>query len=361
MRRFIVNLRAATLAVAMLGGITAGTLPAASAAAAGTAAANQHAGCLPVQALTFTRAQDAAALRHWTPARMRAARGFSQAALGKLAQLRSLLSGGRPASATRCGSLPGLTRSVAASGPQPGPAAAAPAGYPTIGKLTFDADGVLSLNCTATVIKGTAAVSREELIVTAAHCIEGTTGGLPYMSTSLAFSPGWHDNQSPYGIWTVKKVFLNSGWMRCPVPLISCSTNPLDDYAVLVLNPRNGRGIGDVTGADGWSVNQPAAIRPVAIAGIPATSSGTLVRIAGAVTVTRSGQHYRQAATPGLTDGSSGGPWLQHFNATTGLGTLLGDTGGYEQGGPAGGSPSYADIWTSSFSAVVRSAVSYEG
>jgi len=40
---------------------------------------------------------------------------------------------------------------------------------------------------------------------------------------------------------------------------------------------------------------------------------------------------------------------------------LLGDTGGFEQGGPSSGSPSYANYWTSDFATVVKNAVSYEG
>jgi hypothetical protein len=66
----------------------------------------------------------------------------------------------------------------AAAAPRATVAAAASAGYPTVGKLTFDADGVLGLNCTATVIAGTAAAHHRELILTAAHCIEGTAGGI---------------------------------------------------------------------------------------------------------------------------------------------------------------------------------------
>jgi hypothetical protein len=40
---------------------------------------------------------------------------------------------------------------------------------------------------------------------------------------------------------------------------------------------------------------------------------------------------------------------------------LLGDTGGFEQGGPSSGSPSYANYWTSDFAAVAKDAVKYEG
>jgi V8-like Glu-specific endopeptidase len=355
-------LRAIIMSAAALGVITAVGVPAAGAASAGdSAAAARTAGCLKVQALTFTGAQAAAALRFWTPARMKAVKGFDQAALSDLGNFRRTLAGGGPTSAVRCVSEAGLSRAVPGTAPRAAPSTTAPSGYPTIGKLTFSADGVLSLNCTATVISGTAARNNNELIVTAAHCIEGTTNGVPYNSTRIVFSPMWHSNQNPFGTWTVRKIFLDSGWMKCVIPLIDCSTNPLDDYAIIVLNPKKGKGVGAVTGSDGWHVSQPGTVRNVAIAGIPATSSGTLIRMANTATVTEAGHPYRKATTPGLTDGSSGGPWLQSFSARTGRGVLLGDTGGYQQGGPSSGSPSYADYWTSKFSALVKAAVSYEG
>ncbi len=270
----------------------------------------------------------------------------------------------KPVVATQCIPTGGTVTSAAVYTPHTAVQKATPAAttaFPTIGKLTFKADGVLSLNCTATVIQGTKVPNNEELIATAAHCIEGTTGGVPYTSTNLAFSPMWHDNQSPLGVWTVRKVFLNSGWMHCPIPVVNCSTNPADDYAIVVLNPQNGHGVGAVTGADGWLINQPATIAGVTIAGIPSKSPQTLVAVSNTTTVTQSGVPYRQATTPGFTDGSSGGPWLEHFNTTTGTGTLIGDTGGFEQGGPASGTPSFTDTWNSAFASVVTAATNFEG
>lgn len=270
--------------------------------------------------------------------------------------------GAQPASARQCVPEAGLITAVSARAPQASSSSAtATREIPTVGKLTFRVDGVVSLNCTATVIDGTAAANSEELIVTAAHCIEGTIGRIAYTSTSLAFSPMWHDGKNPFGTWTVKKAFLNSGWLTCRVPVADCETNQLYDYAVVVLSPKNGKGVGDVTGADGWSVNQPRTIASVAIAGIPATSPGTLVTTTNTDTVTESGEPFRRAATPGFTDGSSGGPWLRNFSTTTGRGVLIGDTGGFQQGGPSSGSPSYSNYWTASFAAVVKAAVSFEG
>jgi V8-like Glu-specific endopeptidase len=360
--------RVTVLSAVALGVIAA--FPAVGASAGTHASAGASgAGCLMVQTLTFSKAQDAATLEHWTPARISASHDFSQAALGKLGRSRRAPEGAAPISAVRCVPRAAASKGVAAFAPRGAaasnalrgrPATTSSDGYPTVGKLTYEADGVLSLNCTATVLQGTAATNNEDLIVTAAHCIEGVAAGVPYTSTDLAFTPMWHNNEAPYGTWTVNKVFLYS-WMNCPIPIIHCTTNPENDYAVIVLNSRNGKGVGDVTGADGWSVNNPGTIDNVTIAGIPGSSPDTLTTVTNTTTVSESGDLYRTATTPGFTAGTSGGPWFEDFRTATDLGTLIGDTGGYEEGGPSSGSPSYSDHWTGNFATLVGQAVSYEG
>lgn len=357
------------LSAVALGAVTA-VVPMVSAPTGAYASTRvSRSGCLTVQTLKFSKAQDAAALGHWTPARISTIPAFSQAAVDRLGRSRRVPASAAPISAERCAPQAAMTGGASAFVP-PGGAASHPPdaqatttssdGYPTVGKLTYNVDGVLSLNCTATVLQGTAATNNEDLIVTAAHCIEGVEDGVPYISTDLAFSPMWHDNQSPYGTWSVNEVFLDS-WMNCSIPVIDCGTNPENDYAVIVLNPQSGKGVGDVTGANGWSINQPDTVDNVTIAGIPGSSPDTLTTVENTTTVSESGDSYRTATTPGFTDGTSGGPWFEGFSTTTRRGTLIGDTGGFEQGGPSSGSPSYSDYWTSSFATLVSQAVAYEG
>ncbi len=326
-------LRTVRLYLTVLGAALAAVLSASCAATANTTMATSDPGCVKVQTLTYGGAP-----------------------------------GAPPASARQCVPETGVrpaARAVApqAASPSAGGTSPVPATrqLPTVGKLTFRVDGVVSLSCTATVFDGTAAANREELIVTAAHCLEGTIGRVAYTSTHLVFSPMWHDGKNPFGTWTVRKAFLNSGWLTCSIPAVDCKTNQLYDYAVVVLSPKNGKGIGKVTGADGWSVNQPKTIAKVTIASIPATSPGTRVTTTSTTTVIESGEPFRRAATPGFTDGSSGGPWLRNFSTTPGRGGRIGATGGWEQGGPASGSPAYSNYLTNSFAAGGKAAVSFEG
>lgn len=50
----------------------------------------------------------------------------------------------------------------------------------------------------------------------------------------------------------------------------------------------------------------------------------------------------------------SGSPWFSSFNVSQQVGILLGETGGYEEGGPNSGTPSYSPVWTANgFGALV--------
>ena len=46
---------------------------------------------------------------------------------------------------------------------------------------------------------------RGDLLVTAAHCVTGTTG-------AIAFVPGYANGNAPYGIWPVTRVFTDQAW-----------------------------------------------------------------------------------------------------------------------------------------------------
>lgn len=112
------------------------------------------------------------------------------------------------------------------------PTAAPFAGTPRVGPLF--ANGTSSAHgCTASVL----ASPGHDLIITAAHCINGTGAG-------LQFAPGYDQGATPYGVWTVTRVYVDPAWIA--------AQDPARDYAILhVAKKRSAHrpiGVEDVTG-----------------------------------------------------------------------------------------------------------------
>lgn len=333
--------------------------------------------CAPIEATQVSDAQATNTLAYWTDAQTADSVGFDSPAGAKARADSAVQTSGRlTAASSECQPM-SADAPAAESAPAAGPLAAGPlaagpvtAGAevaaaptsqavtdsPTVGKFFFKLASVGNLNCTATAINDAAGNPKRALIVTAAHCFKGTRGGGTYTTNDWMFAPKWNHNQFPYGKWAVQDVFMDSRWVTCN--LLGCHENPRYDYAVVVLRPNNGHGVGYYTGQDGWNVNMPRT-QNVRIVGIPGNASSALVSITQATTVTVDGYLARKAATPGFGEGASGGPWFSSFNTTTQTGQLLGDTGGYHEGGPTD-SPSYSSFWQSDFASLVATAAKHE-
>jgi hypothetical protein len=228
--------------------------------------------------------------------------------------------------------------------PTAGPSPQAISGYKTVGKFFVRALGG-QFSCTATVIG-------RSIIVTAAHCFKGVIGGIKYTTTGWTFAPMWHDNQFPYGTWSVHSVFLLRGWID--------KLDPKLDYAVVVLNSRSGRDVGSYTGQDSWNSSLtvvPGQSTPVRVVGIPEVSTKARISVTRAVAVeVGRGFTVLTASTPGFGDGTSGGPWFSPFSPRPDTGTVIAVTGGYQAGGDTD-SPSYADVLSAQFADLVAAAI----
>lgn len=77
------------------------------------------------------------------------------------------------------------------------------------------------------------------------------------------------------------------------------------------------------------------------------------------VTVTKNGQPFRSGNASGLGEGTSGGPWYKS-PVRNGVGLMIGDTGGWDQGGPNSGNPCYSDFWNGDFGGLVAAAAKKE-
>jgi hypothetical protein len=179
---------------------------------------------------------------------------------------------------------------------------------PAIGALFFPSLAGLSVPlhlphfCSAAVLRS----PTRDLLLTAAHCVYGT--GL-----TMEFAPGFHDGLAPHGVWTVRRAYVPAGWKQ--------RHDPADDVAVLEVAPRAGRRIQDVVGGLPFAAPVPgASVRvvgyPMGVGGVPVGCANTLYLTDG----------YPSMDCTGLTDGVSGGPWIQD-------GHVVGVIGGREQGG----------------------------
>jgi V8-like Glu-specific endopeptidase len=185
-------------------------------------------------------------------------------------------------------------------------------GVAAVGALFTEANGKLGSHfCTASVVDSKAG----DLAVTAAHCVYGRTG-------TLVFVPAYANGKTPYGIWTVTKVYTDSAW--------DASEDPDHDVAFLRLaDAADGTPIENLTGAEtlGSGISAGQAVQVI---GYPDTATAP---------VWCAGQAKGFSATQlefdcgGYTTGTSGGPFLTGVDPATGQGTVIGVIGGYQQGG----------------------------
>jgi V8-like Glu-specific endopeptidase len=186
------------------------------------------------------------------------------------------------------------------------------AGTPAVGALFTTAAGKLGSHfCTASVVNS----PHDDLVITAAHCVTGTSGG-------IVFVPGYHNGATPYGVWTVTKIYTDPSWRS--------SSDPNDDVAFLQVSQADSVvPIEDVTGAEQLRTGAPTR-QLVQVIGYP---NSTNVPIACQNWTKQPMSDQLEFDCGGYTDGTSGGPFLANVNSLTGQGTVIGVIGGYEQGG----------------------------
>jgi hypothetical protein len=353
--------RAVTVATVLLAALTALpaliALPAAGAAAGATRPGRGTGTCFTLDTVSATSVQAAAAARYWTPQRMRTATAWSPAGAASAgapltpAQARAERAASPKVTQVReC--LPTRSLPASAAPTAPGTPGSRPvtSGYRTVGKLFFVTANGHRVSCTGTSIAGPGS----DLVLAAAHCVAAYN----YQPTrDWAFAPGWHNGSGPYGLWTGLYVNVPSNWFyncRRVGPISVCQDDPCYDYAVVVVGSNGGHSLASRVGGDGWAVMQPRTPN-VTIAGYPSGGQKLLVNSTGSSTFTPPGLHCwnRVGSTPGFTGGTSGGPWFSRYNSRTQTGTVIGDIGGYQQGGK-NPTPSYSPYWTAVFASTVN-------
>ncbi|MFI5063878.1 MAG: trypsin-like serine peptidase [Streptosporangiales bacterium] len=186
-------------------------------------------------------------------------------------------------------------------------------GTPAVGALFTTAGSGLGQHfCTASVV----ASPVKDLVITAAHCLAG------YQPGQVEFVPGYHRGQQPFGAWQVTQIFVDEAW--------ASSGNPDDDVAFLAVHqPGDAEQVQDLAGgetlATGWK-----AVQLAQVIGYP---DGRQRPISCTSRTRAFGSYQMEFDCGGYTNGTSGGPFLVKVHAATGLGTVLGVIGGYQEGG----------------------------
>jgi V8-like Glu-specific endopeptidase len=169
--------------------------------------------------------------------------------------------------------------------------------------------------CTASVV----ASPGKDLLITAAHCINGGKSSTGYRS-HLAFIPDYRDGQQPFGVWTPAKLLVPPQWAD--------SSNPDYDVGFVVLEPHDGQNIQQVLGAN--RVGAGVGDHLVHVTGYPSSSGAPITCVNKP---SRFSNTQLQFDCPGYTGGTSGSPWVIRFSQQSRTGTIVGVIGGHQGGG----------------------------
>jgi Trypsin-like peptidase domain len=288
----------ATVLLLASAAVSGGGAQAASTALRGASATHAITRAVPADAQKAARS-------FWTKARMESATPLS----------RSLPKNSRASTMAREQSIPNPTKFN---------------GVPTVGVLFFTLGPLHVVHfCSASVVDSTTS----DIILTSAHCVYDT---VPV--GNLAYVPEWHQGVSPYGTWPVQSVTVAAGWEQ--------SRDPNLDFAFLKVAPPSGtsRPIQAVTGGLHLGVNTgyDHSIYVIGYNWFDDQANGC------ATTSSEFEANQMEFACNDYQDGTSGGPWIVNYNPVTGGGTVIGNIGGYEEGGASPWDISYSVYYSSS-------------
>nr|WP_229898521.1 trypsin-like peptidase domain-containing protein [Streptomyces finlayi] len=232
----------------------------------------------------------------WTPERMRTAEPLDllQAAPGKIRPAKA----GGPTT-----SVPATTSTKAF--PQKGGAwTGGGAVVKTSGRVFFTYQG-RTASCSGNSVTS----QNKSTVVTAGHCVK-LDGA---WHTNWVFVPAYNDGATPYGTWTAAKTSATDQW--------AASEDMNYDVGLAVVNPLNGQKLSDVVGAQGLQFNG-GYNKPMYAFGFPAAApydGKKLIYCSGNTTKDFLLTKDHSLACD-MTGGSSGGPWFNSFNESTGTG-----------------------------------------
>jgi len=191
-------------------------------------------------------------------------------------------------------------------------------GLPQVGAIFGYEDGEITTHfCSGTVLASDAG----DLVVTAAHCVYNNSTDT--YADDIAFVPGYHDGQKPFGVWTPAKMVVAEQWMD--------DGDPDYDVAFLVVHQAgSNQRIADAVGGGETLGIDPAYTTLTRVDGYPSDTDKPVTCTNNTRALSSTQVEFDCAGFP---DGTSGGPFLADVDPNSGLGTVTGVIGGYQTGG----------------------------
>jgi hypothetical protein len=183
-----------------------------------------------------------------------------------------------------------------------GPSSSAPA--TTSGKVFFTGAGGAPFVCSGSTINS----GGKNLVFTAGHCVSNGAGGW-YNSKPWIYVPGYNNGSAPYGQWYARQLWTRPAWHN--------GGNRAEDIGAAVMFTNSaGTRIVNRVGGQGIEWNYPLSQYQFQF-GYPqrAPFNGQVLKYC-------TGTSYNDGGHNGIncnmTEGASGGPWLDDFNGTFG-------------------------------------------
>jgi V8-like Glu-specific endopeptidase len=190
-------------------------------------------------------------------------------------------------------------------------------GVPSVGALFFS-NGRGDHYCTGSVVVSPHA----DLVLTAAHCLYADARRY---AARVVFVPRYAAGRRPYGVWPIRSIMVDRRW--------AARLDPDLDFAFATVRPRHGRWIGRVVRGNRLGTDRGFRnwVHVIGYPDRPANGRDLAVRCAGRTS--RAARYQVRFVCGGFTSGTSGSPWLAHYDPRTGTGTVIGVIGGLHRGG----------------------------
>jgi hypothetical protein len=197
--------------------------------------------------------------------------------------------------------------------------------YKATGKVYFQMNG------SGWVCSGTALGDGRNtfsLVITAGHCVydESSGGGLSGFATNWLFIPQFDSSptftcaDTAYGCWTAQALVVNQGFANAG-GFTTMATHYDWGFAVVGSGGNANTQLDTTVGTFGYAASAMSGNTVVDAFGYPAAQKyhgNDLVYCQGPIGFDANTGNTNYKLACGMTGGSSGGPWLSGFNATTG-------------------------------------------